>query len=360
MKGPLNEFPIVKTKVPNLDRTFDLNDPKERTEYFEAKVGLEIAKLREFFKNNTFIAYLLGKKNSGKGTYTKLMAEIFGADKIAHISVGDLVRETHKIIQEPAERANIVEYLEENYRGYISIDEAIDALLGKNQKALLPTEFILTLVKREIDRLEKKVIFLDGFPRDLDQVQYSLYFRNLIDYRSDPDIFIAINIPLSVIDERMRNRVICPVCQTPRNLTTMPTKEAGYDEKTGQFFLKCDNPSCNGARMVSKEGDTAGVESIRERLELDDQLIKKVMSLHGIPKILLRNAVPVASIPGGVVDAYEVTPKYIFNLEKNTNKVTIKEEPWIVKDDEGQDSYSLLAPSVVVSLIKQLAQALQL
>src|SRR3990167_5525103 len=353
MKGPLNEFPIVKTKVPNLDRTFDLNDPKERTEYFEAKVGLEIAKLREFFKNNTFIAYLLGKKNSGKGTYTKLMAEIFGADKIAHISVGDLVRETHKIIQEPAERANIVEYLEENYRGYISIDEAIDALLGKNQKALLPTEFILTLVKREIDRLEKKVIFLDGFPRDLDQVQYSLYFRNLIDYRSDPDIFIAINIPLSVIDERMRNRVVCPVCHAPRNLTTFPTKEAGYDEKTKQFYLKCDNPECKSARMVGKEGDSAEIESIRERLELDDKLIKKVMSLHGIPKILLRNAIPVDSIEKNIVDEYEITPMYSFKLDEKTGKVVISEKPWIIKDDEGRDSYSLLAQPVVVALIKQ-------
>lgn len=360
MKGPLTNFPVSKTTVPNLTTKFDLNDKAQRKEYFEAKAGAEIAKLKKYFESNTFIAYLLGKKNSGKGTYTKLMAEIFGADKIGHISVGDLVRETHKIIEDPAERQKIVEYMEKNYRGYISIDEAIDALIGKSQTALLPTEFIMALVKRAIDQTGKKTIFLDGFPRDLDQVQYSLYFRDLINYREDPDIFVAINIPESVLDERMRNRVVCPTCQSPRNLTTFPTKEAGYDEKTKQFFLKCDNADCEGARMVGKEGDNAGIESIRERLELDDKLMKKVMTLHGIPKILLRNAIPVSSVKDGIVDDYEITPKYVFKNDEKTGKVTIDEEAWIVKDDAGEDSYSLVAPAVVIGLLKQLVKALEL
>ena len=288
------------------------------------------------------------------------MAEIFGADKIGHISVGDLVRATHKIIEDPKQKKELLDYLEQHYRGYISIADAIDALIGKNQKVLLPTEFILTLVKREIDKLDRKVIFLDGFPRDLDQIQYSLYFRDLINYRTDPDIFVAINIPESVLDERMRNRVVCPKCQAPRNLTTFPTKEAGYDETAKQFYLKCDNPSCKGARMVGKEGDSAGIESIRERLELDDKLIKKVMSLHGIPKILLRNAIPVDSVKNKIVDEYEITPMYTFKHDKKSEKVEINEKPWIIKDDQGKDSYSLLAPPVVIGLIKGLAKALDI
>ena len=359
MKGPLTEFPIIKTKVPNLIKKFDLSDPKERKEYFEAKVGPEIEKIKKYLEDNTFIAYFLGKKNSGKGTYTKLMAEIFGADKIGHISVGDLVRTIYKDISDPQKKEDIVEYLEEHYRGYISIEDAIDALIGKNQKVLLPTEFILTLLKREIDKFDRKVIFIDGFPRDLDQVQYSLYFKDLANYRLDPDIFIAIDIPESVIDERMRNRVVCPICQSPRNLTTLRTKEIGYDEKTQKYFLKCDNPECNGARMISKEGDDAGIESIRDRLILDDKLIKKVMSLHGIPKILLRNAGPVDSMEE-TVDDYEVTPKYIYQYNEKTKLVDVKEEPWVAKDDEGVDSYSLLAPAVVVGLVKQLVKALKL
>ncbi len=360
MKGPLTSFPVIRTKIPNLTEKFDLNDPAQRQEYFKAKVGVEISKLREYLKENTFIAYLLGKKNSGKGTYTKLMAEIFGADKIGHISIGDLVRTTYKNINDPNKRQELTDYLEQHYRGYISVEDAIDALIGKNQKVLLPTEFILMLVKREIDKLGRKAIFIDGFPRDLDQIQYSLYFRDLVNYRLDPDIFITINIPESVIDERMRNRVACPKCQTPRNLRTFPTKEAGYDENSKEFFLICDNKECNGARMVGKEGDNAGIENIRERLDLDDILAKKVMSLYGIPKILLRNAVPVNSIEDNIVDDYEITPKYVFKRDEKTGKVTINEEPWIVKDDEGTDSYSLLAPPVVVGLLKQLIKVLGL
>ncbi|MFA5937272.1 MAG: nucleoside monophosphate kinase [Candidatus Paceibacterota bacterium] len=359
MKGPKDSFPIISTKTPGVVKKFDLNNPAERKEYFEAKVGEEIKKLKEYLKGNTFIAYFLGKKNSGKGTYTKLMAEIFGADKIGHISVGDLVRSTYKDINDPVKREEILEYLKKNYRGYISVEDAIDALIGKNQKVLLPTEFIIALVKREIDKFNKKAIFLDGFPRDLDQIQYALYFRDLANYREDPDIFIAINIPESVVDERMRNRVVCPKCQAPRNLTTFPTKEVGYDKESKKYFLMCDNPECNSARLVGKEGDDAGIESIRDRLELDDKLIKKAMSLHGIPKILLRNAVPVSSLNKDV-DDYEITPKYVFKYNEQTEKVDITEEPWVVKDDEGLDSYSLLAPPVVVGLIKQLVQALEL
>ena len=358
MKGPLIEFPIIKTKVPNLTKKFNLSDPNDRKEYFEAKAGDEITKIKKYLEDNTFIAYLLGKKNSGKGTYTKLMAEIFGADKIGHISVGDLVRQIYKDINDEEKKEEIVKYLNEHYRGYISVDDAIDALIGKNQKVLLPTEFILTLLKREINKFDRKVIFIDGFPRDLDQVQYSLYFRDLADYRLDPDLFIAINIPESVLDERMRNRVICPKCQAPRNLTTFVTKEVGYDKESKQFFLKCDNPNCEGARMVGKEGDDAGIESIRDRLTLDDQLIKKVMSLHGIPKILLRNAVPVENIND--VDDYEITEMSVFENNEETGKVTVTETPWILKDDEGVDSYSLMAPAVVIGLLKQLSKALGL
>ena len=359
MKGPLNEFPVIKTKVPNLTKVFNLTDPKERMEYFEAKAGPEIVKIKKYFEEHTFIAYLLGKKNSGKGTYTKLMMEIFGVDKIGHISVGDLVRTTYKDISDPKKKQEIVEYLEDHYRGYISVEEAIDALLGKSQKNLLPTEFILALLKREIDKFDGKAIFLDGFPRELDQVQYSLYFRDLADYRLDPDLFIAISIPESVIDERMRNRVVCPKCQSPRNLTVFPTKEVGYDKETQKYFLICDNKECDGARMIGKEGDDAGIESIRERLTIDDKLIKKVMSLHGIPKILLRNAVPV-NMAKENVDDYEITPGYVFKYDEKTNKVTVTEEPWIVKDDEGTDSFSLLPPPVVVGLLKQLVEALKL
>ena len=82
------EFPIIPTKVESLSRTFDLKDPRERGQYFEAKAGVEIREIKRFLERNTFLAYLVGKKNSGKGTYAKMFSEVFGGERFTHISVG--------------------------------------------------------------------------------------------------------------------------------------------------------------------------------------------------------------------------------------------------------------------------------
>jgi len=357
MKEYKKEYPLglSKTKVKGAEDTFNLSDIVERQKYFKAKVGQEIEDLKEYFDNNSFIAYWLGKKNSGKGTYSKLMMEIFGKDRLGHISVGDVVRDAHAAMEDEAKKKEILEFLKANYRGYISIDDAINSLLGRDTKTLLPTEFILTLVKKEIDAMPKKTLFIDGFPRDLDQVSYSLYFRDLINYRDDRDIFIAIDIPESVIDERMKYRAVCPDCHTPRNLKLFTTEKVGYDKEKNEYYLICDNPDCKNIRMGSKEGDNLGIETIRERLELDDKLIAKVFSLHGVPKVLLRNSVPVKKAKK-LVDDYEITPEYYY--EGEGDKIETKERPFTVKDDEDVESYSLLAPPVVVSLVKQLHKIL--
>ncbi|OGZ33331.1 MAG: hypothetical protein A2174_00610 [Candidatus Portnoybacteria bacterium RBG_13_41_18] len=351
-----NDFPFFKTKVEGVEKRFNLSDPKERAEYFEAKAGVEIKRLKEYLGKNTFIAYLLGKKNSGKGTYTKLMMEIFGADKIDHISVGDVVRDIHTGMADETKKKELVDYLEKNYRGYISIEQALKALINRDTRTLLPTEFILALVKMEIAKRPKKSLFIDGFPREMDQVSYALYFRDLINFREDQDIFVAISIPEAVINERMKYRAICPICHTPRNLKLFITNKVGYDEAKKEFYLICDDPRCAGARMIGKEGDNFGIETIRERLELDDKIIEKAFSLHGIPKILLRNSIPV-DIAKDYVDDYEITPAYSFELNADKS-VKIVESPWVIKDDNGVDSYSLLAPPVALSLIKQLADIL--
>lgn len=356
MKGL--EFPIIGTKVKGLNRRFDLSDPKERKQYFEAKVGDEIKHLKKFLEDNTFIAYFLGKKNSGKGTYAKLFTEIFGEDKIEHVSVGDLVRKIHGEWDDFSKSPKFNE-LKKLYRGYISFDEAVETLLSRSTKKLLPTEFILALLKLHITDLEGKTIFLDGLPRESDQVSYSLYFRDLINYRNDPDVFILIDIPESVIDERIKYRVVCPVCKTPRNSKLLLTKKVDYDPETRGFYLVCDNSDCQGARMVGKEGDNLGIEPIRSRLVKDEEIIRTAFGLHGIPKILLKNHVSVKEA-GKHFDDYEITPEYSFKWNPKNRKVEVIEKTWTVKDDNGVKSYSLLAPPVVVSMIKQLVEVLSL
>ena len=356
MKGI--DFPIFKTKS-KIYKKFDMTDFESRQEYFEYKAGPEIKKLREYLKENTFVAYFLGKKSSGKGTYAKMLAEIVDNDKIAHFSIGDMIRSFDEIIRDKEKRKDLVAFLEKNYRGYLSLEDIIKSLEQRSTKSLLPSELILVLAKREIAKLGRKAIFIDGFPRDLDQVSYSLFFRDLIGYRDDPDIFVLIDVPTSVIDERIKFRVICPLCQTSRSLKLLPTKNVEYDVKENNFHLICDNSNCNGSRMVTKEGDELGIEPIRERLNKDEVLIKQAMSLQGIPKVLLRNSIPAAQIKE-FVDDYEITPEYSYSFNEKENKVKTIEKPWEILDDEGVACNSLMPPPVVVSLIKQLVKHLAL
>ncbi|MFA5987224.1 MAG: nucleoside monophosphate kinase [Candidatus Paceibacterota bacterium] len=356
MKGI--DFPIFKTKMSGAGgKKFDLTDSAERRKYFELKAGKEIKKLREYLKKKTFVAYLLGKKNSGKGTYAKMLQEIVDPKHIEHVSIGDMVRKFDEVKKDKKKKKEFVSFIENNYRGYSSPKDIIDAFLGRSTKNLLPSELILALMKKEMAEKGRKAIFIDGFPRELDQISYTLFLRDLIDYRNDPDVFILIDVPEKVIDERIKYRLICPLCQTSRSSKLLPTKNVYYDEKTKSFGLICDNAGCKGAKMVTKEGDQYGTAPIKDRLVKDEDLMRKVNGLHGVPKIFLRNAVPVAKAKQKV-DGYELTPEYVYEVKNG--KVVVTEKPWQVTDDEGNPSFSLMPPPVVVSLIKQLVKALGL
>jgi len=354
----MQSFPIFKTKIPGKGKKFDLNDPKQVEEYFNYKAGEEITKIKKYLESNTFVAYLLGKKNAGKGTYSKIFMNIFGSDKVAHVSVGDVVRKVDEEMADPGKKKDLIDFLEKNYRGYYSLEDIIKAQERRGTgKPLLPTEYILALLKREINCVGRKALFIDGLPRTLDQVSYSLFFRELIGFRDDPDMFILVQVPEAVIDERLKYRVVCPVCHTPRNLKLLVTSEIGFDKKEGKFYLRCDDPACKAARMVPKEGDELGIEPIRERLVSDGKLIEQAFSLYGVPKILLRNSIPVEKAKE-MVDDYELTPEYVLKYENG--KVMVPQKPWTVKDDDGVESYSLMPQAVVLSMITQMVEVLDL
>ena len=111
--------------------------------------------------------------------------------------------------------------------------------------------------------------------------------------------------------------------------------------------------------MRPKEGDELGIKPIKKRLKKDEELMKQAISLYGIPKIFLRNSIP-KSAAKDYIDDYEITPEYSYEWDEKEKRVNIKEKPWIIKDDDGIHSYSLLAPPVVISLIRQLVDTLRL
>ncbi len=356
------QFPVFKTKIAGDTLKFSLEDPVGRRKYFEHKAGAEIEKLREYLRTGIFVGFLLGKKNSGKGTYSKLFMEAVGKEHVAHISVGDVVRSAHADLADEGKKKDVVSFLAGRYRGFIPVDQVFDIIEGRDTKTLLPTEVILALVEREISRLGRKAIFVDGFPREMSQISAALYFRSIMGYRDDPDFFAFIDVANTVMDMRMKTRVICPQCQSPRSPKVLRTKEVGYDEEKKEFFLICDNAACPGfgtARMVSKEGDDLGIEAIRDRIEEDDKIMRTLLTLQGVPKVFLRNSVPVSEA-AEAIDDYEITPSYRYGWNEVEKKVNVIEEPWVISDDDGIPSYSLLPAAVVVSLIKQMVGVLGL
>ncbi len=343
------DYTYVKTKVDRY-KEFDLTKPSQRKLYFNQRVGEEIEQLREFLKKNSFIGYFAAPKMAGKGTYTKMLIEVIGEEYFDTVSVGDLVREADKEFNNQGKDSDLYQYMVQNYRGAISLEEIFDSLVNRSVATLLPTELILTLIKRRIDELDKKTIFIDGFPRKVDQVSYSLYFRDLVNYRDDPDLFILINIPVKIIDDRMKTRRICPVCKLSRSLQFNPTSIVEHEN--GEVYLFCDNLNCKGdhEKLITKEGDEKGLENIKERVINDLELMKLVRKMYGIPKIEIYNAIEASKVKD-LVEDYELTKSYRYEVKDDKVK-TIK-EPYKVAV-QGREYYSLRPEPVVVQLIKQL------
>lgn len=353
------DFPIYTTKNPSVTKKFDLNTPAGRFEYFNAKLGKEIEEIKTYLDSNTFVAYMLAKKSAGKGTYSKLFQEIIGTNRVETISIGDLVRETNQILESDDAYAKneLIKYIEKNYRGYIPTQDALNQILSRtSDKISIPTELILVLIKRKIEN-SNKAFFIDGFPRTADQISYSLYFREIMRMRNDPDFFIVIDVPDSIIDERIKYRRVCPICNTPRNIKLLPTEKVQYDKTTNQYLLLCDNTKCEGygkSIMIGKEGDEKGIENIRERLQNDQILMQNAVNLHGIPIVKVRNHVPVQQ--ANLFDEYEITPEYVYEYDSNSDSVKITEKPWIVNDNQGNPCHSLLPAGAVISMIRQIHQ----
>ena len=82
----------------------------------------------------------------------------------------------------------------------------------------------------------------------------------------------------------------------------------------------CDNPECDKARMVTKEGDELGIEPIRERIERcgdSDRIVR--IRISDLAR-LLKPYVPTGNVFTGNVDGLPTDLKYIVD-GKMVNKL---------------------------------------
>ena len=348
---PIEEFKyhfdesLLPPKVESQGKKWDLTKIKERHEYFKHKLGKKLPKLQQIFSEQTFIVYMLAPKLAGKGTYLSILRELVG-NTFYQLSVGDLVREFQKEYPKNPEK---YAGLRELYRGFVSFEDAVEAMLDPSITNVKSTEFVLALIKLKIQQIGRKIIFLDGFPRTEDQIMYSLFMRDLMAFRDDPDFFMMINIPITIIDMRIRYRRVCPKCGSSRNIKLLPTDQLAWDKEKNEVILLCDTPECNRQPMVPKPGDEVGVQALLPRLKRDFKLLEIARTLHGVDRIELFNAIPVDVAPK-YYEPYELTP--IYDYEYKNGKVIVKTSPWVV-EEAGNKYYSLLPAPALLQFVDQ-------
>jgi len=163
---------------------------------------------------------LLGAPGSGKGTQAVFISEKLS---IPAISTGDILREAIKNGTEIGLKA----------KKYIEAGE------------LVPDEIVLGIIRERISREDcKNGFLLDGFPRTIPQAE-------ALEDIAPVDYAISLEVPDSVIEQRMTGRRVCKDCGKTYNVHTMPSIREGV----------CDN--CGG-ELVTRADDSP--ETVRARL----------------------------------------------------------------------------------------------
>ncbi|MBU5682424.1 MAG: nucleoside monophosphate kinase [Candidatus Aenigmatarchaeota archaeon] len=187
---------------------------------------------------------IFGPPGSGKGTYSSILKEKLGIEKI---STGDIFRAEVKKQSELGKK--VESYLK--------------------QGLLVPDEIVIEVVKKIID--EKKDNFiLDGFPRTVNQAEWLINYIKI-------DAIIKINVHDEILIEKISGRRVCsnPNCDGNYNITDIDKVIDGIHYKLPSLLPKndmiCDK--C-GSKLIQRDDDRP--EIVRERLKVYYQQTKPV------------------------------------------------------------------------------------
>ena len=159
---------------------------------------------------------LLGPPGAGKGTQAKLLREKFEA---CQISTGDILRKA--VADQSPLGKEASEYI--------------------NRGALVPDSVIVKLVAERLKERDcEQGFILDGFPRTIPQAQ-SLE-EMLEKMRLALHAVLLVQVPQSVIVERLAGRRTCKSCGAPYHMNFSPPKsESICDRCGGELFQRDDD-----------------------------------------------------------------------------------------------------------------------
>jgi adenylate kinase len=182
---------------------------------------------------------IMGVQGCGKGTQAKMLAHDFD---LVHISVGDIFR-WH--IQSRTKLAARI-------RRIIAAGE------------LVPDEVVEEVVRGRLDQHDWNFGFiLDGFPRNAHQAEFFLESYDI-------DAVIHIDVPDSVVMERIVNRRLCSKCGLDYNLIFHHPAQAGVcDVCKGNLIARADDtPNAVSERLRDYHSKTKPILGLFRRKEL--------------------------------------------------------------------------------------------
>lgn len=170
---------------------------------------------------------LLGPPGAGKGTQATKLCEEYDLD---HVSTGDALRANKD--------------METEYGTPRSFMEAGD---------LVPDEVVNKVLEAALDDADGYV--LDGYPRNLDQVEF-------LDDATDLDYVFFLDVDRDVLVDRLTGRRVCTECGENYHVEFAPPEEAGV----------CD--LCGGD-LHQRDDDEEDV--VRDRLEVYEENTEPVI-----------------------------------------------------------------------------------
>ncbi len=169
------------------------------------------------------IVILLGAPGSGKGTVAGELAS--SNSNLKHVSSGDLLRGA--VAKGTAAGTEAKGFME----------------AGK----LVPDELIARMIKDVVAETTGDVtMLLDGFPRNLAQAEI------LAGMGAPVKSAVLIDVPDSIIQDRIAGRRTCPKCKAGYHVKNLPPKVEGICDNCGTELVirKDDNPDTVKDRLV--------------------------------------------------------------------------------------------------------------
>ena len=145
---------------------------------------------------------IFGPPGGGKGTFSGQIKKIL--PDIVHISTGDIFRE--------------------NLKNKTPLGLKAKEYMDKGE--LVPDSLTNEIVKDILEKIKDKSWILDGYPRNMNQVEF---LENI----ADIDLLLLLKISRDIIFKRILGRYSCNNCGEIYNKYTLPTKVEGICDKCG-------------------------------------------------------------------------------------------------------------------------------